>query len=267
MAPMRISLYVASVAGLAMLTRAVLVGPPPVWLAVTMLVGYVALSAFGWLLPTWQMYGDTFCRGSRREPLVALTFDDGPSPTTTPRVLDALAKYRLVATFCVIGAKAERHPDLMRRIVREGHAVALHGYQHRRLYSWQSPLTIAKDIETCRSVVADLTGVRPHWFRPPIGHVSPRVAAGARRTGVGILGFSLRGFDGLRGARPHQVLRRLRRGLRPGVIVALHDASEREEFVPAGIEVLPELARLIRERNLRSVTVDELWATLVSEQD
>ncbi len=256
---MRIALYVASVTGLAMLARTLLVGPLPTWLALAAFLGYVALAISGWVFPSWEMYGDVFWRGSGSQPLVALTFDDGPSSQTTPMVLDELARQGLTAAFCVIGAKAEKHPDLVRRMAKEGHHVVMHGYEHARLYAWQSPKAIAADIERCRKLIEQLTGTAPRWFRPPIGHVSPRVVAGAQRAGVSILGFSARGLDGLRGATPESVLSRIAAKVGPGAIIVLHDTSELDSFVPAGIEVLRDLGQLLRDRGLRAVSIDELW--------
>ena len=261
MPPMRILLWVASAGGVATGIRAWIVGAPPMWVAIAALLGYSILSTAGWIFPGWQMYGDIFCRGTPRRKVLALTFDDGPSPKTTPRVLDMLKSYGIVATFCVIGSKAERYPDLVKRMVEEGHSVAMHSYHHQRLFAWQSPSRIARDIERCRELIEAITGSTPRWFRPPIGHVSPRVVAGAARAGARLLGFSGRGLDGLSNARPDRVLKRLTKAVKPGAIIMLHDASEREDFEPVSIGVLPSLVQLFNAGGLRVVSVDELWAS------
>jgi peptidoglycan/xylan/chitin deacetylase (PgdA/CDA1 family) len=103
-------------------------------------------------------------------------------------------------------------------------------------------------------------GQRPTLFRPPIGHVSSRTARGASLAGVTLVAWSLRVFDGVGKPSPERVLARVARGLRPGAIVLLHDASEREDFEPTSIDALPGILELVAERGLRCLRVDELIA-------
>src|SRR5690606_17793523 len=128
--------------------------------------------------------------------LVALTFDDGPDPRTTPRILDLLERRGQRATFFVIGQKAEAHPELLRRIHAGGHLLALHGYIHRWFYAFLTPTTVQQDIQRTQDAVEAATGTRPVLFRPPVGQASPRTVAGARRAGVAIVGWSTRTGDG-----------------------------------------------------------------------
>jgi peptidoglycan/xylan/chitin deacetylase (PgdA/CDA1 family) len=122
------------------------------------------------------------------------------------------------------------------------------------------PERVREDIERSAAAILRVTGKRPRWFRPPIGQVSPRVAEGARRAGVLIAAWSVRGLDGLSSSSPERVLARLVAGLAPGAILQLHDAAEREDHVPASLEVLPQLLEAIRARGLRVVSLDQLSA-------
>jgi peptidoglycan/xylan/chitin deacetylase (PgdA/CDA1 family) len=258
MPPARITLYVLSIGGLALAVRAMLIGPVPLWVAVAALSGYVAFCVAGAMVPRFEMFGDIVWRGDPASRGVALTFDDGPSPRTTPRVLEVLADAGVPATFFVLGEKAERHPELLKAIVDAGHSVGAHGYAHDRLYALKSPSAVLEDIERVRATVERATGVGVRWFRPPVGQVSPRTSEGAKRAHVDIVGWSVRGFDGVARADPAGVVRRIDRGLEPGAIVLLHDAAENEDFVPASIEALPQVLDSVRRKGLRVVPLAEL---------
>jgi peptidoglycan/xylan/chitin deacetylase (PgdA/CDA1 family) len=256
----RVALWVASIGALALAARSVLLGPVPPLVAWAAFAAYLVIAVIGVLVPQLEMFGDVVSRGSPDIRAVALTFDDGPSPLTTPRVLETLAAAGAKATFFVLGAKAEAHPDVLRAIVAAGHAVGVHGYEHHRLYAVLTPDAVARDIARAREVVEREAGVRARWFRPPVGQVSPRTAAGARRASAPIVAWSVRGLDGLRRRTPEQVVARVAPRLEPGAIVLLHDAAEADDFEPASLAALPRLLALIAEKGLETVTLDELLA-------
>lgn len=251
-------LWIASAAALALLARTLLGAAPPPWVAALALGGYLALATLGTLVPQLEMYGDVLWRGAPGARGVALTFDDGPDPQATPRVLEHLAAHGARATFFVIGEKARRHPELVRRIAREGHSIGVHGDAHDRLHSLRSPRRVLEDLERALAAVEAATGARPTRFRPPIGHVSPRTVAAARQAGVTLVAWSVRARDGLGSPSPEAVAARVTRGLRDGAIVAMHDASERGEREPASVAALPLVLRELRARDLAAVTLDEL---------
>jgi peptidoglycan-N-acetylglucosamine deacetylase len=227
-------------------------------LAVAALVVYVVFATVGVVFPQLEMYGDVLWRGSNG---VALTFDDGPHPETTRRVLGILAERGHRATFFVVGRKVALYPDVVKEIHEGGHALGLHGYHHDRLFSFKSPAYVRRDIERTQEAIEAACGERPSLFRPPIGHVSSRTARGASLAGATLVAWSLRVFDGVARPTPERVLERIRRRLRPGTIVLLHDAAERDDFEPTSIAALPAILDLIGERGLESVRVDEMLAT------
>lgn len=260
MPPARIALWVASIGGIALLVRSLALGPVPTWLSISALVAYVAFCTAGVLVPQLEMYGDIVWRAEPGLGAVALTFDDGPHPVTTRRVLELLANSRHKATFFVMGRKAEAHPDLVREIHAAGHAIGLHGYGHDRLYSLKPPKFVERDIARSQELIESICGVRPTLLRPPIGYTTPRTVVGARRAGATLVAWSVRSIDGLGASNPERVARRVERGLCDGAIVALHDASERDEFEPASVAALPAILKALDERGLRSVTLDALLA-------
>jgi peptidoglycan/xylan/chitin deacetylase (PgdA/CDA1 family) len=258
MPPSRIVLWIASLGGIAFAVRSVSIGPVPTWIALLSLTAYGALILVGVLVPRYEMFGDVISRGDPERGGVALTFDDGPHPETTRRVLELLAESSAKATFFVLGDKATAHPDVVRDIAQAGHSLGVHGFHHDRLYALRPPSAVADDIARAQNAVESACGVRPHWFRPPIGQVSPRTAAGARRAGVEIVAWSVRSFDGIAGRDPERVAERVIRRLEPGAIVLLHDAAEHDDFTPAALQALPRVLTALAAKNLKALTLEEV---------
>jgi len=221
-------------------------------------VAWGAIAVTGVFLPWLEMFGRVVSRGPAGSGRVALTFDDGPHPVTTRRVLEALAPTRHRATFFVLGEKARRHPDVLREIHAAGHTLGVHGDSHDRLHSFRMPWSVRDEIVRAEDAVEAATGVRPRFFRPPLGHTSVTTVRGARLAGVTLIGWSSRGYDGIRGRNPGAVVKRIGRTLTDGAIVMLHDAAEHDDFEPASVRALPRLVALLDERGLTSVGLDAL---------
>ncbi len=257
MPPARIALYSASVAAVAVLVRSLVIGPLPLWLAGTVTIAYIGMIAVGILRADLEMFGDATVRGRPDARSVALTFDDGPDPEATRAILEILAREGDRATFFVVGERVDRNPDVVREIVAAGHSLGVHGYRHAPLHSWWSPRAIARDIEQARDAVERATGVRPRFFRPPIGIVSPRTASGARRARAPIVLFSLRSGDGVV-TRVDAVVRRVIARLGAGAIVLLHDAPRRGGRSPASIGALPRILDRVHALGLATVGVEAM---------
>jgi peptidoglycan-N-acetylglucosamine deacetylase len=251
-------LFLSSSSALCALTVLVLVDPGlPLWPVGAALVAYLGIILGGVFNPRLAMFAPVVCRapGGRLE--VVLTFDDGPSPRTTPSVLAELARHGARATFFVLGAKVARHPEIVKAILAGGHEIGVHGQKHDRLLSLRHPRRIAAEIDQARATVQSITGHKPSLFRPPIGHVSPRTAVAARQLALTLVGWSVRARDGLCRTTPATVVKRVTGGLQPGAIVLLHDASENEDFQPAGVEALPQILAEATRRGLACVTLSE----------
>ncbi|MGH7669283.1 MAG: polysaccharide deacetylase family protein, partial [Gemmatimonadaceae bacterium] len=118
------------------------------------------------------VFGRALGRLPTQQSVVALTFDDGPNPDATPRILDALGDAGIRATFFILGRHAERWPGLVRRVHDEGHALGNHGYFHRKL-QFRSPHYVRADLARGSDAIAAACGVRPTLFRAPHGFRSP----------------------------------------------------------------------------------------------
>lgn len=186
-------------------------------------------------------------------PSVALTFDDGPSPLYTPEVLAVLRRYRVPATFFLVGYHALQYPDLVRAEARAGMAVGDHSFDHP-LYPPFAALTaeqITTEIARGRDALGGLTPpVR--LFRPPGGSYSPYVVAAARRLGLRVVLWSVDPADWLPGASAARIVARVLGAVRPGSIVILHDGGGNRA---ATVAALPAIVEGIRARGLRLVAL------------
>jgi len=196
---------------------------------------------------------------------LSLTFDDGPDPKFTPMILDLLADAGQRATFFVVGQRLARHPELARRMVQEGHEIGCHSMEHRWHMALWPAARIAEDLRRASELIHQHTGTPPALFRPPAAVLSPRIAAGVRQAGLTLVGYSVRSGDGSPVVPAAVVLSRLRKGLRAGAVLLLHDARV-SGSEPASIEALPELLEEMEAAGLRSVTVSELVAGAVEQQ-
>ena len=139
MPPARLLFYFATAAGIGLSAYAIAVEPPPMWIAFGALFLYINICAWGVVLSRFSMFADVVTEGPSDARGVALTFDDGPDPQSTPQVLELLEAAGARATFFVIGKKAEAHPELIERIHDAGHTLGVHSYGHSRVYSLFSP--------------------------------------------------------------------------------------------------------------------------------
>jgi peptidoglycan/xylan/chitin deacetylase (PgdA/CDA1 family) len=202
------------------------------------------------------MFVDVVWRGPQKARGVALTFDDGPSPEHTPRVLDLLEEAGVKATFFVVGKKAAAHPDVIRDIATRGHAIGVHSHTHDRLFSIRTPEVLSDDLAEAITTVETITGERPILFRPPIGLTSPRVARALEWFDLVVVGWSVRAVDGWSGAKPERVAARVVPRLADGAIVLMHDAAERDDFRPASLDALPRILAAMRAKDLEGVRLD-----------
>ncbi|MEU0334329.1 polysaccharide deacetylase family protein [Streptomyces sp. NPDC006193] len=182
---------------------------------------------------------------------VALTFDDGPDPVSTPRFLDALDALGVRATFFVLGERVVRHPEVVRETVRRGHELGVHGWTHDR--PWLPALTRdAAEVARTVRAVHGVTGHRPLWYRPPYGILTTGRWRAARRAGLRTVLWSAWGRDWTADATPDSVRARVAADLRGGGTVLLHDSDR--HAAPgcwrAALGALPAVVRGCREAGL-----------------
>jgi peptidoglycan/xylan/chitin deacetylase (PgdA/CDA1 family) len=187
---------------------------------------------------------------------VALTFDDGPGPETTPRVLDLLDAAGVKASFFLVGERAERHPALAREIVMRGHCVENHSYRHSLGFAFYSVGKARRDIERAQHAIAAATGSVPRYFRAPFGIRSPLLEPAIAAVGLKYVSWTRRGFDTV-DRDETKVFDRLARGLAAGDVLLLHDGAPRRTGFDemALVATLRALLTRLRALGLTSVTL------------
>lgn len=220
---------------------------------------FCAVLADGIFRPSSGTFYPTLSRGSRARAHVALTFDDGPDPEVTPRVLDVLAEHKARATFFMIGRNLERSLPIAARAVAEGHQIGNHSWAHSYLQNFYSVERLLVDIGRTESLICSLTGARtPPPYRAPVGLKSPRLARAAHARSLEIIAWSVHSRDTI-DSNPERVAARVLAKVRPGDIVLMHDGHQRRgTHRTSGANALPVILRGLHERGLEPVTVDEL---------
>jgi peptidoglycan-N-acetylglucosamine deacetylase len=185
---------------------------------------------------------------------IAITFDDGPHPEGTPRMLETLAGFDAKAVFFLVGEQLVKHPELARQIVDGGHVIGLHGYLHRP-HTLRSANELAEDFERGLAAIEDAAGVQPRLHRPPYGIYSPASLRIARERGLQPLLWSKWGKDWRKLTTPEQITRRVVGGLQAGDVVLLHDgdyySARRSHRRTAA--ALPEIMRTLKSEGLGTV--------------
>jgi peptidoglycan/xylan/chitin deacetylase (PgdA/CDA1 family) len=253
---MRVLFYAATACAFALTARSILISPLPIEVTLFASAVYIVFLLCGVFILKWRVYVDAIVQGPDRARGIALTFDDGPDPKHTLRVLDALDVAKARATFFVIAKKAEKYPEIVREILKRGHTIGLHAYAHDRLFSLRGPDRVKKDLLRGLDVLEEITGERTILFRPPIGHTNPIIARVVEELDLIVVGWSVSARDGTRSATKDSILKRLKKGVDHGAIVLMHDASERMDFEPMGPQALPELLAMIADEGIEIVPLE-----------
>jgi peptidoglycan/xylan/chitin deacetylase (PgdA/CDA1 family) len=187
---------------------------------------------------------------------VALTFDDGPGPLSTPHFLRALDARGVRATFFVLGEQVARSPRLAQEIAEGGHELALHGWEHRCLLRY-GPRRVHDDFARACDVIERAAGHRPQWIRAPYGVFSGGSLLAARRLGLTPVLWTCWGYDWTSRATPRSVLRTVVKDLAGGGTILLHD-SDHAASVGAWRSTLGALGPLLDECERRGLRIGPL---------
>ncbi len=183
-------------------------------------------AAYQSMAPSGQWYGRTFTHLPRSSKKLALTYDDGPNDPHTLRLMEVLAKHDVRATFFCIGRYAQQKPQIARDLVKAGHVVGNHTYTHPNL-ALQSQTQVHIQLTTCQNILSDVTGAAPKLFRPPYGGRRPSVLRIAREMGLAPVMWSITCYD-WSATSPEQIEKHVKRQLRGGDVILLHDGGHVE---------------------------------------
>ena len=192
-----------------------------------------------------QFFIPTFWKGKRGE--VSFTFDDGPDPEVTPKVLDVLREANVKAAFFVIGRIAEKHSELVRQIVAEGHAVGNHTYNHDYVFSKEKA---ERQVSEGQEVIEKIIGKKPNYFRPPFGVMTPEIASAIRKEKCAVIGWDLRSQDG-RIRTKEATINRVKNNLKKSTVLLFHDTN------PTTPDALREIIHLCKQNGMKIVSIPE----------
>lgn len=188
--------------------------------------------------------------------MIALTFDDVPDPRFTPQLLDVLRKYQVKATFFVVGSRAERHPELIARIIREGHVIGNHSYNHPEFGKLGMNEFRTQIIRT-ENILSALAGYKPRLIRPPYGDISEPQLKWAKAHGYKLVNWNVDSLD-WRGLSKAQVRNNIVAHAGKGAIILQHGGGGRGSNLQGTIQALPEVITIMRKRGYTFVTVPHM---------
>lgn len=225
---------------------------------------FVVACALAPFIPRIGFYLPIVSAGRRGERGVALTFDDGPDPDFTPRLLDLLDRHGVAATFFVAGREAANHPGIVREILARGHAIGNHTFNHMPLLMLKGERTLRREVGAAQAVLGRF-GIVPLAFRPPVGITNPHLWRILLEQGMYCVTFTCRASD-FGNRRVANLAARVLRKISPGAIVALHDVAPRRAGAEPLLVEFDRLIRGIREKGLEIVPLARLIGREVMER-
>ena len=243
--------------GLLAFLAALILGAVDLRLATVPLTLFLMLCALAPFLPRAGFFFPVISRGRTAQSVVAITFDDGPDPATTPRLLALLAEYRMPATFFVTGRRAAAYPDLVRAILAQGHEVGNHTFHHNNVRMFWQSASLTHEIAATQQALAPL-GIIPVAFRPPVGITTPVMGKVLQRQGLYAVNFSCRALD--RGNRNiSRLSKTILARIKPDDIVLLHDSKpDQDPRVAHWIGEVESILKGISERGLTALPLSRL---------
>jgi len=154
---------------------------------------------------------------------IALTFDDGPHPDITPKLIELLNKHNIKATFFCVGKNADVNPEIVANTFTGGHIIGNHSYNHSNFFDLLSSKKMQKEILDTNEVITSITGKTPLLFRPPYGVTNPMLRKAIKKTNMMSIGWSLRSLDTVKSS--DEVLTKLMTNTKSGDIVLFHDTN------------------------------------------
>jgi peptidoglycan/xylan/chitin deacetylase (PgdA/CDA1 family) len=215
------------------------------------IVIWIGINAFGSAQISSNYHVKAFCNNpSETEKKIALTFDDGPSIYTL-EVLELLKKYNAKATFFCIGKNIEKHPEILQKVIDEGHLVGNHSYSHSKFFDFYTEATIREELEKTDTLLEKFTLKKINFFRPPYGVTTPSIGRALKITGHKVIGWNIRSLDG--GTKDQNLIfNRIIKRVSPGGIVLLHDTGLHS------VLVLEQFLQFLQQNNYKVISVEEL---------
>jgi len=227
--------------------------PQSWWLLIPVATFYLLMLVLGSVDIRSGFYLQAQFKGDTSEKIVTLTFDDGPDPVNTPKILEILEKYHVPATFFVVGHKARQYEDLLMLIDQNGHLIGNHSFSHAFFFDLFGRKKMEQDLLKAEGIIKKLTGRRPLLFRPPYGVTNPTVAKVVKKLGYKVIGWSARSLDTtIKDAE--KIAGRVIGKLHPGAVILMHDT---QNITPAALEKVINKAK---DKGYRFVGLEEMFS-------
>jgi len=228
--------------------------------AVAVVAAWVVFSGFvifQLLGPRSRLFGQALWRCAP-QPRVALTFDDGPHPEDTPAILDILRKHNTRATFFFVGRRARQHPELVRRVARDGHEVGAHSDTHPWWFSVSWRGRLRREVHDSIGTLQQLAGRPMRHFRPPMGHRNIFLTEELQKAGLVMTTWSARAYDTVR-REPERIAATVLERAEPGGIILLHEGVRRAPGLrSATVEALATIIEGLEAKGLVAVSLEDL---------
>ncbi len=219
------------------------------WFLLVFIVRFLIL-AIGSSLISSNFHVKTYCSNPlETKKIIALTFDDGPNENTLS-ILDLLKKKNAKATFFCIGKNIDKHPEILKRIMEDGHIVGNHSYSHSNFFDFYRKNRLIEEIRKTDALIESMTGKKAQLFRPPYGVTNPSIRRALEVTKHKVIGWNIRSLDGI--LKDEKIIfARIKNRIAPGGIVLLHDTSH-------SVKILERLMLHLEENEYKVVSIEEL---------
>ncbi|WP_339713628.1 polysaccharide deacetylase family protein [uncultured Kriegella sp.] len=225
----------------------------PWWAYLILALVWFTLTVIGSFHVRWNYHIDALHSNKNcTKNHIALTFDDGPHPKFTPKILHLLAQYNAKATFFCIGENIETNEAIFKDIDAAGHTIGNHTYSHPNNFGFFSSEKVIAELQKTNSLVKKTIGKEMKLYRPAFGVTNPNIRKALKTIRLLAIGWSIRSLD-TTGRSEAQVLNKITKNITKGDVVLLHDTNEKT------VAVLEQLLLFLQEQNLQSVTIDQLF--------
>lgn len=225
----------------------------PVWVFYILIALFLVVIAVGSFSMGLNFFLKSFTQSKwEKTKTIALTFDDGPHPVYTPQVLALLENYKATATFFCIGKNVAKYPALFQQIVAASHTIGSHSYSHTSNIDFNSTKSWISELEKTDATIEQLIKSKPTLFRPPYGVTTPHLAKAIEQTNHTVVGWSIRPFDTSPIRDKDAMVKHIKRKIKPGAIILLHDTHERIPYI------LEHTLIYLQEHGYKTVSVNDL---------
>lgn len=223
----------------------------PIYFFILLVIVYLSLLVYGSYNVRSNFYLKTISAASNGRKTIALSFDDGPHASLTPRILQVLKEYEVKAAFFCIGRQVRDNQALCKQIFDEGHMIGNHSYSHDLWFDLFSAQKMTEDLRQMNQLVNKIIGASPRLFRPPYGVTNPNLKKAIKNNQFISIGWTIRSLDTVAKDR-EKLLKTVIKSLKPGAIVLFHDTCK------ITLDVLPAFIEQVRQRGYQIERLDKL---------